>query len=57
MFPALRKKTIISSVSLVSKMQSEPKQTNYLCAQTVKTPLQNIIKQNNMQIQNAAQQQ
>jgi len=57
MFPALRKKTIISSVSLVSKMQSEPKQTNYSYTQAVKTPLQNIIKQNNMQIQNAAQQQ
>jgi len=38
MFLALRKKTVISLAPLVSKVQSEPKQTNYLY-QTVKVLL------------------
>jgi hypothetical protein len=58
MFPTLRKKTIISSVPLASKVQSESNPTNYSYAKAVKTrSLQNVIKQNNIQIPNAVQEQ
>jgi hypothetical protein len=58
MFPALKRKIIISSIPLTNKMQSEPNQTNYSYVQIVKPPpLQNVIKQNNIQIRNAAQEQ
>jgi len=58
MFPTFRKKDD-NFFSCISKMQSEPKQTlfiDYSYIQAVKAlPLQNVIKQNNTQIQNAAQ--
>jgi len=45
MFPALKKKTIISSVPVASKMQFESNPTNYSYAQAIRTPfLQNITK-------------
>jgi hypothetical protein len=48
MFPALKKKTILSSAPLASKLQFEPNLRNYSYAQAVKTPsLENVIKQNN----------
>jgi len=56
MFPAFRKKMIISACALANKVQSERKQTDYSYTQAVKAlPLQNVIKQSNTQIQNAAQ--
>jgi len=55
MFPTFRKKDD-NFFSCISKMQSEPKQTDYSYSQAVKTlSLQNVIKQNNTEIQNAAQ--
>jgi len=56
-FPTLKKKTIISSVPLVSNVQSKPNRTNYsLYAQAIKTPSltpRDFTRQNNSQIQNA----
>jgi len=60
-FPALRKKTIISSVfQLASKVQVQTKSNKlFICSSSKTSPLQNYIsaKLNNTQIQNAAQEQ